>query len=153
MISIAVEPFLAAYEEAFPLLEKHYLELALNQDRVPLKPKLSVYVELEARGELLIMVAREEGKIVGYFSGFIRSHLHYETMTVCSMDIFYIAQDKRSANPRAGIKLFRAVEKECVRRGVHNLIVGSKVHKDASPLFKYLGYDPIETYYAKWIGG
>jgi hypothetical protein len=152
MITIAVEPFLPAYTEAFPLLEKHYSELALNQDRVPLKPKLNIYLELEARGELLIIVAREAGQIVGYFSGFIRPHLHYETMVVCSMDIFYIAPDKRAANPRAGIKLFRAVEKEAARRGVHNLVVGSKVHKDASPLFKYLGYDPIETYYAKWIG-
>jgi GNAT superfamily N-acetyltransferase len=152
MITTAVESLREGLEEIKVLLPVHYRELALNKDKVPLQPQYSMYLRLEDEGSLLYVTLREEGRLVGYFLGFIRRHLHYETMTVCTMDIFYVDPEKRAANPRAGVKLFRAVEKEAARRGVHNLVVGSKLHKDASVLFKYLGYNPIETYYAKWIG-
>lgn len=153
MITTAVESLREGIEELKVLLPTHYRELALNKDKVPLRPLYDQYFRLEESGNLMYVTLREAGELVGYFIGFIRPHMHYETMLVCTMDIFYVDPERRTANPRAGVKLFRAVEKEAQRRGVHNLVVGSKLHKDASILFKYLGFDPIETYYAKWIGG
>jgi hypothetical protein len=67
------------------------------------------------------------------------------------MDIFFI--HPKSRNRFAGIKLFKAVEVEAKRRGVQRMIVGSKMHADASVLFERLHYLPVETYYSKWIGG
>lgn len=152
MITTAIESFREGVEELQALLPTHYKELALNQDKVPLRPQYWQYFHMEDNGQLLYVTLREEGRLVGYFIGFIRNHMHYETMRICMMDIFYVDPDKREKNPRAGVKLFRAVEAEAKKRGVHNLVVGSKIHKDASALFKYLGYQPIETFHAKWIG-
>lgn len=153
MITAHVESLTEGLGELKELFPQHYKELALNQDKVPLQPQYGRYLEMDACGQILYVTLREAGALVGYFVGFVRPHLHYETMMVCSMDIFYVRPDRRGANPRAGIQLFKAVQEEAARRGVHNLIVGSKLHKDAGKLFEYLGFKPIETFYSKWIGG
>jgi GNAT superfamily N-acetyltransferase len=150
MITFAVE----SLEESIPylqfLLHEHYKELALNQDKVPLDPRYDIYINREQAGELIFVAARDAGQIVGYFIGFIQPGLHYATCLTCNMDIFYINKELR--NGRLGVKLFRFVEKELKRRGVDRWFVGSKLHADASPLFKYLKFEPVETFYTKWLG-
>jgi hypothetical protein len=93
---------------------------------------------------------RDAGELVGYFIGFIAPGLHYSTCLTCTMDIFYVRQDKRTGS--AGIRMFRFVEAELRRRGVQRWFMGSKVSADASPLFKRIGAMPVETYYSKWLG-
>lgn len=66
------------------------------------------------------------------------------------MDIFFVHPDYRDGS--AGIKLFKAMEKEAKRQGVQRLFVGSKVHKDASRLFEALKYTKVETTYSAWLG-
>jgi N-acetylglutamate synthase-like GNAT family acetyltransferase len=150
MITFAVE----SLEENIPylqhLLPEHYKELALNQDKVPLVPRYDIYINRERAGEIIFVTARESGIIVGYFIGFIQPGLHYATCLTCNMDIFYIRKDLRKG--RLGIKLFQYVEKELRRRGVDRWFVGTKLHADASSLFKYLKFEPVEIYYTKWIG-
>jgi GNAT superfamily N-acetyltransferase len=150
MITFANESFEKTLPEFEPLLHTHYEELALNQDKVPLSPQYSVYFDRERMGQLLFITAREDGTIIGYFIGFISPGLHYSTCLTCQMDIFYIKKEYR--NGRAGIKLFQFIEKELKRRGVQRWFVGSKLHADASSLFKYLKFSPVETFYTKWIG-
>jgi hypothetical protein len=150
MITFAIESFKDCLPEFEPLLHVHYEELALNQDKVPLSPQYNVYFDKENAGQLLFVTAREAGIIKGYFIGFIAPGLHYSTCLTCQMDIFYIHKDLRIG--RLGVKLFRFVEKELQRRGVDRWFVGSKLHADASPLFKYLKFQPVETYYTKWLG-
>lgn len=150
MITSHVESFEQQLEELQKLLPEHYKELALNQDKVPLDPQYSVYIERERRGELLFVTLREAGELVGYFIGFIAPGLHYRTCLTCTMDIFYVRADKRTGT--AGVRLFRFVESELKRRGVQRWFMGSKVHADASALFKRIGAAPVETYYSKWLG-
>lgn len=150
MITFAVESFKEQLPEFQYLLPQHWEELALNRDKVPLDPQWEVYFSFEDAGQLLFVTAREAGEIIGYFIGFVKPGLHYKTCLTCQMDIFYIRKDKR--NGRLGIKLFQFVEKELRRRGVDRWFVGSKLHADASSLFKYLKFDPVETYYTKWLG-
>lgn len=150
MITFAIESLEENISYLQSLLKDHYEELALNQDKVPLDPRYNIYIDRERAGELIFVAARDAGQIVGYFIGFIQPGLHYATCLTCNMDIFYIHKDLRKG--RLGIKLFRFVEKELQRRGVDRWFVGSKLHADASPLFKYLKFQPVETYYTKWLG-
>lgn len=150
MITAHVENLASQLEEIKVLLPLHYAELALNQDHVPLDPQYEIYLERERRGELVFMVLRDAGAMVGYFLGFIAPGLHYQTCLTCTMDIFYVQKDKRTGS--AGIRLFRAVEQELKRRGVKRWFMGSKIHADASALFKRIGATPVETYYSKWLG-
>lgn len=150
MITAAVESLTERLEELKVLFPAHYEELALNQDQVPLDPQYDVYLNRDARGEVIFVTLRDAGELVGYFVGFIAPGLHYKTCLTCTMDIFFVRQDKRGG--RAGIKLFKFVEQELNRRGVDRWFVGSKCHKDASWLFELLGFKQVEVYYSKMLG-
>lgn len=150
MLTAQVESFTELQPQLAKLFPLHWEELALNQDKVPLDPQYEVYFERERRGEVLLITLRERGEIAGYFIGFVAPGLHYKTCLTCIMDIFYVSPEHR--NKRGGIKLFREVEKECKRRGVQRMMVGSKDHKPAARLFEALGYIRIESYYSVWLG-
>ena len=150
MITAHVESFIERLPELKPLLPLHWAELALDTDKVPLDPQYEIYFERERLGELLFVVLREKGELIGYFIGFIAPGLHYKTCLTCTMDIFYVHPDKRGG--RAGIKLFKFVEEELKRRGVDRWFVGSKLKLDASWLFDYLKFERVEVYYSKWLG-
>ena len=150
MITAQVEDWKSFIQEAQPLLPLHWEELALNKDKVPLDPQYDVYDARDASGQVLVITLRDTGRLVGYFIGFIAPGLHYKTCLTLTMDIFWTHPDIRGGF--AGVKLFRQVEKEAKRRGVDRIFYGSKMHKDASRLFEFLGFDPVETYYSKWIG-
>lgn len=150
MITYSIERFSNVYWELLPLLREHYGEISTHKlHGVLLEPMIDVYRAREADGTLLMVIGRELGEIVSYFVGFVAPALHYRSCLTCSPDIFYVRPDRR--NGSSGIKLFRFVEKELGRRGVKRWAVGSKVQHDASALFKFLGFEPVETTYEKWL--
>jgi GNAT superfamily N-acetyltransferase len=149
VITWGVEPFAPFLEEAKALFPAHWQELALNKDEVPLDPQYEIYLERDRRGEILLIVGRSSGILVGYFVGFVAPGLHYRGCLTLTMDIFYVKPECRG---RQGLKLFRAVEVEAKRRGVQRMFVGSKLHADASWLFSKLGYTEVERYYSLWMG-
>jgi GNAT superfamily N-acetyltransferase len=150
MITIQVERLTDRLEELKALFPQHYNELALNQDKVPLDPQYDIYLRRDAQGEVLFVAMRDSGRLIGYFVGFIAPGLHYKTCLTCTMDIFYVCPEHR--NGLAGIRLFKAVEKELRRRGVQRWFAGSKCHHDASVLFEKLNFQRVEVYYSKWLG-
>jgi GNAT superfamily N-acetyltransferase len=150
MITILAESFEERLPELKPILPLHYEELALDQDKVPLAPNYDVYIERERHGQVMFMVARDKGELIGYFIGFVMPGLHYMTCLTLAMDIFYIHPAHRGNN--TGRDLFKAVEAEAKRRGVQRMIVSSKVHFSADWLFNRLGYTEIEHVYSNWIG-
>lgn len=150
MITCHTESFEEQLPELKKLLPLHWQELALNKDKVPLDPQYDIYIERERRGELLFMVMRDLGEMIGYFIGFIAPGLHYRTCLTCTMDIFYVHPDHRCRF--GGPRLFKAVKQELIRRGVDRWFVGSKEHADASRLFEALRFDKVETYYSMWLG-
>jgi|SRR4249920_1590349 len=150
MMTACVEPWRPTIDELLPMLPLHWEELALERDKVPLAPLWHVYDAKNGAGELLLVVLREDGKAVGYYWGFVGPSLHYATCLTGQMDIFWVHPEHR--NGHAGSILFQAVERELRRRGVQRWFVGAKLHRDASPLFRRLGFTPIEMYHAKWLG-
>lgn len=146
MLTAAPEPFAPFLEEVKPLLPEHYKELALDQDRVPLSPQYDEYLRRDALGMVLTIALRESGKLVGYFIGFIAPGLHYSTCLTLQLDIFWIHPDHRGQ--KGGVLLFKAMEAEAKRRGVHRLFVGSKTHLPADYLFEKLGYRKVESVYS-----
>ena len=150
MITAQVEPYSKCLPELMECYDLHWEELALNKDKVPLDPQYDIYEARDDAGQLLLVTLRETGRLVGYFIGFIAPGFHYKTCLTLTMDIFWTHPDVRGGF--SGVKLFRLVEKEAKRRGVHRMFYGSKMHKDASRLFEFLKMEPVEIYYSKWIG-
>ena len=95
MITAAPEPWRPTIDEMMPLLPLHWEELALDRDKVPLQPQWRVYDERDARGELQIVVLREDGRLIGYYWGFIAPGLHYASCLTATMDIFFVHPEHR----------------------------------------------------------
>ena len=150
MVPEQVGPYRKLLPELVECYGLHWEELALNKDKVPLDPQYDLYEARDDAGQLLLVTLRETGRLVGYFIGFIAPGFHYKTCLTLTMDIFWTHPDVRGGF--SGVKLFRLVEKEAKRRGVHRMVYGSKMHKDASRLFDFLKMEPVEVYYTKWIG-
>lgn len=149
-VTAHVENLTEGLQELSQHFEKHYLELALNRDQVPLSPQYEVYLRRDANGEVCYVALRDAGNLVGYFVGFVAPGLHYSTCLTCTLDIFWVHPEYRKG--RSGIILFKAVENELKRRGVKRWFVGSKMHQPADALFEYLKFEPVEKYYSKWLG-
>ena len=145
----AVETLAATRAEAEPLLMRHWDEVALNKETVPLDPDWEMYSRLEAGGIVHVTTARRDGKLVGYAAFLLTNNLHYRTLRVAEGDIFWLAPECRRG--RAGIDLMRAAEAQLRDRGVHRIVNKVKLHIDVGPVFEYLGYKPIERIYAKMV--
>lgn len=150
MLTAQVESLALRLDELKPMLPRHYAELALDQDKVPLDPDYDQYLALDARGEVLFVTMLEQGALAGYFVGFVKPHLHYKSTLHCFMDIYWIAPEFRGQ--RGFFTLFGFVETECKRRGVKKPYFGSKLHKDTGGLFERIGMKPADTYYSAWWG-
>lgn len=159
MITAHVERLQETLDELKPLFKPHFEELALNQDKVPLDPQYELYLHRESLGQVLLVVLREAGKIVGYFIGFVAAGMHYRTCLTLTMDIFWLHPDYRDGDSldeleahMLALQLFEAVRDEAKRRGVQRAFYGSKLHKDASRVFEELGMIEVERYYSQWLG-
>ena len=97
-----------------------------------------------------MVVLRADGRMIGYYIGFVAPGLHYKTTLTFTTDIFYIAPEHRGRGN--GDLLLGALERELKRRGVKLAYVGSKNHKPSEFLFTANGYEPCETLFCKWIG-
>lgn len=145
------QEFLVQVEnEARPLLEEHWQEIALNKEKIRLNPDWERYHCLEDEGLLKIFTAREEGKLVGYFVVVASKGLHYKDHVFAVNDIIYLHPDYRKG--RTGIKLIQFAEKCLQQDGVSVLTINTKVHRPFDKLMEFLGFGLIERVYSKYIG-
>lgn len=159
LITCQVEAFAPFLQEVQGLLPRHYEELALNRDKVPLDPNFEEYLRRDAEDQVLTVTAREAGRLCGYFVGFVAPGLHYRTCLTLTMDLFWLEPAVRAADSLELIEadmlarqLFDVVIAEAKRRGVQRPFFGSKVMKDAAVLFESLGLVEVERYYSGWWG-
>ena len=159
MIVCCEESLTSCLEELKPLFTPHWQELALDQDKVPLDPQYDIYLKRDELGEVLLVTARDNGRLAAYFIGFVAPGLHYKTCMTLVMDIFWVHPDYRGEDSLAkveelmlGEELFKLVHRVARSRGVQRIFAGSKMHKDASFLFEQLGYREVERYHSLWIG-
>lgn len=133
-----------------PLLDKHWSEIALNQDKIKLNPDWGVYNQLEQAGKLKIFTARDDGKLVGYFVVIVDRHIHYKDHLFANNDILFV--DKKYRKGFTGIKLVKFAEKCLKEDGVSVLTINTKVHQPFDKMLTFLKFNKIERIYSKYIG-
>ena len=134
------------WEEAEPLLEEHWREIAHYQD-IPLKPDRAVYSKLEDRGQLRCYTARDDGMLVGYVVFFVCRNPHYSTSLQANQDVLFLAAQHRRG--LSGVRLIRHAE-ECLRaEGVQVIYHHAKRTNKVGDLLERLGYELVENIYAK----
>lgn len=150
MITAQQENLTETLEDLKPFFPAHHAELGLFKDKMPLDPRYDIYLRRDAAGEAILVTLREDGKVAGYFVGFVGPGLHYKQTLTCTMDICYIEPRLRSAGN--GMLLFDAVKTALRQRGVKLWWVGSKNHKPIEAFFRAFGFTQEEAYFAMWLG-
>lgn len=143
MITAQVELFADTYDEARPMLEAHYRELALHHELIPYDPDVQQYLNLEACGMLHIVTVRRDGVLVGYWSGFVKGHIHYKSTLMAFTDIYYVNPALRGVT-RAAWVLFEEVKRSLRQRGCKRIIIPTKTHVDNSRFLEHIGGQEIE---------
>lgn len=136
--------------EIQPLLQQHYEEVAMYQDKVPLAPDWKRYKDMENRGVLHVVTVRDAGVLVGYYVTMIVDGLHYRFTKYGVNDIVLIKPEYR--NTGVGLGLFRKVEELLKEEGVEVMTVHMKTFIPFDSLCEGLGFDYAERLYTKYIG-
>ena len=150
-VIFAPEKFDPIMIEGRALLERHRVEVAHFQDLMTLNVDDDIYRLLEAKDKLLIIGARDDGKLVGYISIFINTHPHYKHLLFANEDVMFVVPEHRDSS--TGILLLKHAEKAMRGRGCHFFTVRTKVDHDHSLIFKRLGFTPIDHVFIKRLDG
>jgi len=135
-------------QDIFPV---HYRELSLHQDRVPLGMDDELYRGMEARGNLHVLTAREDGRLVGYYLAIvIKNHPHNKDAgKVANCDMFYMLPEFRKGG--AGAKLILMAEKSLREKGVTKVSMSVKLHQNHGRLLEALGWEATDLMFQKLL--
>lgn len=148
MIKFQVEKFAAVCEEAQPLLERHWEEIANYRDFIPLSPNYARYALLDSAGKFLVVTARNDGALIAYAAFRVDLSDHYCTTLWSESDLIWVMPEHRRAH--VGIGIVSLAEKEMLARGVVVSQIRSKVnHPQLGQLLAAMGYEPVEMVHAK----
>ena len=148
-IIIQREPLGDCIQEMAPMLVEHWKEVAMYQDEIPLDPDWDFYASVDDLGVLQTFTCRDEGKLIGYFLFFCKSHPHYRNDNYAVNDIVYFHPDYRVAEVVPGA--FRRVENILKAEGFSVVTYHMKVHKPWHKLMEGLNYDHAEHLYSKLL--
>lgn len=133
------------WDEAQPLLERHWEEIAHYKD-IPLEPMKEAYRRLDDAGVSFLLTARLSGELVGYYLSAIVPNLHYGFLQAIQDVLFVLPEHRKS---RIGVGLIRVGEKRLHEAGARLIVHHVKVLHDFGPLLKRLGYEHTEDIYWK----
>ena len=134
------------WEEAMPLLESHWREVAHYQD-IELKPDIETYAKLEATGQLRCYTARDSGRLIGYVVFFVRPNPHYCTSLQATQDVLFLVTQARRGS--TGVKLIRYAEQKLKAEHVQVIYHHAKRTNNFGQLLEHLGYELVDEIYAK----
>ena len=123
------------------LIELHWEEIALNQDKIKLNPDWNAYHNLETEGKLKIFTARDGDRLVGYFVVILGTNIHYKDHVFASNDIIYLHKDYRKGF--AGVRLIKFAESCLKEDGVSVLLINTKTHKPFDKVLERLQFKQI----------
>jgi L-amino acid N-acyltransferase YncA len=149
MITYKVEKWHDCWRDLAPMWRGHWNETGLHRDVTDLGVDIERYNKIEDAGALQVLVAREDGKAIGYHLCLICSHPHYYETVIALTDTYFLHPDYRKG--MIGIKMLREVERILFSRGVKKLFIQTRVADpiDHSRIFEFLGYEPTEKVFGK----
>ncbi|MGH8200318.1 MAG: GNAT family N-acetyltransferase [Steroidobacteraceae bacterium] len=128
------------------LLKRHWAEIAHFKD-IPLAVDWPAYEAAEGNGGLRLFTVRMVEELLGYACYLVRANPHYLSSVQAVQDVLFIAPECRKA--RLGAELLRYSEGELAGEGVEVIYQHSKVAHPMDALLRRLGYEQIETTWAK----
>jgi hypothetical protein len=141
------ERFGAIHEELVPLFKRHYDEVALDKDIVPLDPDWNYYFGIDKLGLLQILTARSvlNGRLAGYIFNVIGTHNHYKSTRFCNTEMFWLHPTFRKGwQP---VRMFKENLKGLEVFGVEIATISFKLNFENGRVGRFLarlGYEPTD---------
>lgn len=151
MITYTLEPWATYYRDCQALWPEHWDEIAVQKDRMPMRPDVATYEALDRAGRLQIIAARDEGRMVGYIVSVIRPHMHYADVLAGYEDAYFLTKSHRKG--MTGVKLIKEAIRHMQAVGVQKAFFMTKTALNMGPIFERLGFENTDLVYSKWIGG
>lgn len=142
-----VESFEKCRKDFEPFVMKHWNELGLTKEDVPIDFDWNRFFEQDRKGKLHTVTVRKDGQLVGYHIAFIGSHPHYKSTLHAMVDLYYLEPTLRRG--KVGMKMFKFAEEELKQIGVKKIYTGCKVKLDHTRLFEFLGYEFSDKQFIK----
>lgn len=142
-----LESFNSIKHDIKPLIEQHWHEIALNQDKIKLNPDWKEYARLDQAGKLRIYTARKDGVLHGYFVVIVSRSLHYMDHLFAHNDIIFLT--KKARRGLTGVKLIKYAQDSLEAEGVSLLMINTKTHQAFDKILERLKYNCIERVYSK----
>ena len=131
------------------LFQEHYDEFEpSHQGRMELGPDIAGYKAVEAAGKLLILTARNGGKLIGYCVVVVHRHMHYPTL-IGIEDAYYVSKSERKG--LVGYKLLKKTLVELRARGCKKVFFMTKEFQSVAILLERLGMKKIDSVYTMWL--
>lgn len=143
-ITFQKELFTDVIDEAMPLIEKHYNEIAHFKD-IPLDPDIELYKKVEDAGVFHVFTARMDGILVGYAAYFVKPNPHYKTSVQAVQDVLYVDPDHRGF----GKKFIDWIDLHLSSMGVQATYQHTKAAYNFGPLLERLGYVLVDHIYVR----
>ena len=86
------------------VIYRHWLEVAHDKDSVPLDVNWNELLREESAGRFKVMVARRNGKMIGYITFRIFTPDRYRSTRYCNADVFWMSPKERGR----AVMMFRA---------------------------------------------
>ena len=150
-MTFQIEPWSEFWRDGQEIFPIHFEELAVHKESVPLGMDDALYRQLESMGRLLIVTARKQGRLIGYYMAIIvPNHPHNKDAGPQSTtDFFYMLRAHRKGG--AGAKLLMTAEAALKARGVKKASISVKLHQDHSKVLKALGWTPTDLVLQKLL--
>lgn len=149
-IKFTLERYIDIKEEIKPIIQSHWEEIALNKDKIALNPDEAMYELLDNNGTLRCYIARDSGKMIGYFVVILSNHMHYSEHIFATNDVIFLSEEYRKTG--LGFKMVSFVEDDLKKNNVSVLVINTKVKKPFDSLLEGAGYTCVERLYSKYIG-
>lgn len=148
MLTYQLESFESFYAGAQELMEEHHREVARDKAHLQVSLDLPRYRVLDARGELLILTARHEGKMIGYLMVALARHPHYAVR--CGFeDAHFLSKSYRQGLRNPWFRLVELAENLARELGLFSLTIHSKPSNRAGEVLELLGYPKSDELHTK----
>lgn len=135
------------------LLKDHWQEVVANKEIMKLDPLFERYVARENDGGLHIVIAREDGVMVGYSVHFLCwTNMHYRNLKTAEDDVHYLVPRLRKTGIHEAMRRFALADMKA--KGIQHVTARTKLAYGHDNVLHRLGYKPLDQVYAldltKW---
>jgi GNAT superfamily N-acetyltransferase len=144
VISFQIETWADIWRDGQEIFKAHYDELALHKDVMPMGLDNDFYSDLQKRNFLLVVTARRDNRLVGYYVGIVIAHHPHnkDAGKVATTDMFYLA--KRERRGGAGVRLLKAAASALREQGVVKASISTKINFENGKLLEALGWEKTD---------